>query len=231
MKNLIIFSMLTVLAVMNFSGCGKAQERPTKLSKKISGEVVELNEIADITKDERQDSPENMAFKRQLVSKIEDPQKREQAEVLLSQNRLVYMLMDGKAVVLEFIPSMVNKHAEATPVSETEATKATDEAVAKVSILQVKKLHTFESLMAMKDGRNSNEIETLKASSWSQNHFAVLSEIAIQTGVLENERTDYNEKKSTLGLTETTLAEAQVLILKSEIKAEPTATADASGAE
>lgn len=241
MKNLIIFSMLTVMAVINFSGCGKAQERPTKLSKKISGEVVELKELADITKDERQDSPENMAFKRQLVNKIEDPAKREQAELLLSQNRLVYMLMDGKAVVLEFIPSMMNKHAEATPVAEATAASETttvlataevaEEGVAKVSVLEVKKLHTYESLMAMKDGRNSTEIETLKASTWSQNHFAVLSEIEIQTGVLENERTDYNEKKSTLGLTETALAEAQVLILKSEIKTKPAAKDDASGAE
>ncbi|WP_409477790.1 hypothetical protein [Pseudobdellovibrio sp. HCB154] len=234
MKNLIIFSMLAVMAVINFSGCGKAQERPTKLSKKISGEVVELKELADITKDERQDSPENMAFKRQLVNKIEDPAKREQAELLLSQNRLVYMLMDGKAVILEFIPSMMNKHAEATPVAETAGTSETakvDEGVAKVSVLEVKKLHTYDSLMAMKDGRNSNEIETLKASSWSQNHFAVLSEIEIQTGVLESERTDYNEKKSTLGLTETSLAEAQVLILKSEIKTETAAKDDASGAE
>lgn len=231
MKNLIIFSMLTVMAVINFSGCGKAQERPTKLSKKISGEVVELKELADITKDERQDSPENMAFKRQLISKIEDPAKREQAELLLSQNRLVYMLMDGKAVVLEFIPSMMNKHAEATPLTEAAATSETT-TVAKVSVLETKKLHTFESLMAMKDGRNSNEIETLKASTWSQNHFAVLSEIEIQTGVLENERTDYNEKKSTLGLTETSLAEAHVLILKSEVKAEAAAAKDdASGAE
>lgn len=230
MKNLIIFSMLTVMAVINFSGCGKAQERPTKLSKKISGEVVELKELADITKDERQDSPENMAFKRRLISKIEDPAKREQAELLLSQNRLVYMLMDGKAVVLEFIPSMMNKHAEATPLTEATATSETT-TVAKVSVLEIKKLHTFESLMAMKDGRNSNEIETLKASTWSQNHFAVLSEIEIQTGVLENERTDYNEKKSTLGLTETSLAEAQVLILKSEIKTEAPAKDDASGAE
>ncbi len=243
MKNLIIFSMLTVLAVMNFSGCGKAQERPTKLSKKISGEVIQLNELADITKDDRQDSPENMAFKRQLVSKIEDPAKREQAELLLSQNRLVYMLMDGKVVVLEWVPPMTNKHAEATPVSatvtasETATVSATaeisDEGAAKVSVLQVKKLHTYDSLMAMKDGRSTTEIETLKASTWSQNHFAVLSEIEIQTGILENERTDYNEKKSTLGLTETSLAQAQVLILKSEIKAETAATAkdDASGAE
>ncbi|MCM2353937.1 MAG: hypothetical protein NDI63_10015 [Pseudobdellovibrio sp.] len=222
MKNLIIFSMLTVMAVMNFSGCGKAQERPTKLSKKISGDVVELKELADITKDERQDSPENMAFKRQLVNKIEAPAKREQAELLLSQNRLVYMLMDGKAVVLEFIPSMMNKHAEATPVAETAAASETTTASATV--------HTYESLMAMKDGRTS-EIETLKASIWSQNHFAVLSEIEIQTGILENERTDYDEKKSTLGLTETSLAEAQVLILKSEIKAETAAKDDASGAE
>lgn len=230
MKNLIIFSMLAVMAVINFSGCGKAQERPTKLSKKISGEVVELKELADITKDERQDSPENMAFKRQLVNKIEDPAKREQAELLLSQNRLVYMLMDGKAVVLEFIPSMMNKHAEATPVAEATASETTTvSATAKVAVESA--LHTYESLMAMKDGRNSNEIETLKASSWSQNHFAVLSEIEIQTGVLENERTDYNEKKSTLGLTETSLAEAQVLILKSEIKTEAAAKDDASGAE
>lgn len=236
MKNLIIFAMLTMIAVMNFSGCGKAEQRPAKLSKKISGDVVNLNGLVDITKDERQDSPENTAFKRQLIAKMEDPTQREQAELLLSQNRLVYMLMDGKAVVLEFIPSNANKHAApaeqteaATSVSSTAVTSTTEvsEAVMKVQVLEVKKLHTYESLMAMKDGRDSNEVEVLKTSTWSQNHFAVLAEIEMQTGILENERTDYNEKKSILGLTETPLNQAQVLVLKSEIKVK----ADAFGAE
>lgn len=223
MKNLIIFSMLAVMVVINFSGCGKAEQRPTKLSKKISGHVVDMNELADITKAERQDSPENTAFKRQLVSKIEDPAKRQHAEVLLSQNRLVYMVMEGKVVVLEFVPSVMNKHAAVTTASATATASETVQAIEA-------KIHTFESLMAMKEGRNENEIKTLKTSTWSQNHFAVLSEIAMQTGILENERTDYNEKKSTLGLTETPLAQAQVLILKSEIKT-AAVTGDASGGE
>ena len=59
----------------------------------------------------------------------------------------------------------------------------------------------------------------------------VLSEIAMQTGILENEKTDYNEKKSTLGLTETELSQAQVLVLKSEIKEATVSTADASDGE
>jgi hypothetical protein len=239
MKNLIIFSILATMAVVNFSGCGKAQERPAKVSTKISGEVVELNDLADITVAERQDSPENVAFKKQLISKIENAEQREIAESLLAQNRLVYMFMEGKVVLLEHIPSSSNKHA--APVSTDAATEATSETVAvaqqeqpvvKVQVIQTRKLHTYESLMAMKEGRNTEEVEALKVSNWSQNHFAVLAEIGIQTGILENERTDYNEKKSTLGLTETPLAQAQVVILKSEIKAETVAsTNDASGAE
>lgn len=223
MKNLIIFSMLAVMVVINFSGCGKAEQRPTKLSKKISGQVVDMNELSDITKAERQDSPENTVFKRQLISKIEDPAKRQQAEVLLSQNRLVYIFMEGKVVVLEFVPSVMNKHAAVTTASPTATASETVQTIEE-------KIHTFESLMAMKEGRDENEIKTLKTSTWSQNHFTVLSEIAMQTGILENERTDYNEKKSTLGLTETPLAQAQVLILKSEIKT-AAVTADASGGE
>lgn len=228
MKNLIIFSVLATMAVVNFSGCGKAQERPAKVSKKISGEVIELNNLADITVAERQDSPENVAFKKQLINKIENAEQREIAESLLAQNRLVYMFMEGKVVLLEHIPPSANKHA--APVSAE--TTDTASAAIKVQVIQTRKLHTFDSLMAMKEGRHSEEVEALKVSNWSQNHFAILAEIGMQTGILDFERTDYNEKKSTLGLTETPLTQAQVIILKSEIKAEAAAsTDDASGAE
>lgn len=251
MRNLIIFSMLAVMVVINFSGCGKAEQRPTKLSKKISGDVIQMSDLSDITQAERQDSPENVAFKKQLVSKIEDSSKRDQATSLLAQNRLVYMFMEGKVVLLEFMPSTVNKHATASTKVEistsgaatasegaiaasattsVSATAAVSETTDANEIVEVKTLHTFASLMALKEGRTA-DIESIKVSTWSQNHFSILAEIEMQTGILENERTDYNEKKSTLGLTETSLAEAQVLILKSEIKTETTSTADASGGE
>lgn len=217
MKNLIIFSMLTVLVIINFSGCGKAQERPAKISSKISGDIVQMKELADITSDGRQDSTENEAFKRQLVAKIENPVQREKAQDLLLQNRLVYMLMEGKVVILEFIPANVNKHAvtASATIEIAETTSAT--------------LHTYNSLMEMKAGRRQ-DVEALKVSTWSQNRFAILTEIKIQTGILED-RTEYNEKKSIIEFTETPLAEAQVLILKSEIKTENTAKDDVSGVE
>lgn len=218
MKNLIIFSMLIVMTVINFSGCGKAQERPAKVNKNIANKVIQIDSLSDITTAERQDSPENISFKKSLIAKM-DESKRGQANLLLAQNRLVYMLMDGKVVVLEFIPSTMNKHATASATAEIAVSVAATG------------LHTFESLMAMKAGRRIEENESLKTATWSQNHFAIIAEIEIQTGVLVNERTDYNEKKSTLTLSETSLAQAQVLILKSEIKAQPTVTADASGAE
>lgn len=58
------------------------------------------------------------------------------------------------------------------------------------------------------------EIETEKSE--------IIAEIAISTGILENETTDYNEKKSILKLTETELAHAEYLLLKAEIKTEST---------
>lgn len=227
MKNLIIFSTLVVMAVINFTGCSKAQERPAKLNNDIAGKVVQIDSLTDITKAERQDTPENVAFKKQLIAKM-DESKRDNANLLLAQNRLVYMLMDSKIVVLEFIPSSSNKHAKTASTSTTAAVSSTD--TAEEQVVEVKTLHTYESLMAYKEGRTA-EIASLKTSTWSQNHFVIIAEIEIQTGVLTNERTDYNEKKSILGLTETPLAQAQVLILNSEITTQPTATADASDAE
>jgi hypothetical protein len=235
--------MLTVMVVINFAGCGEAQQRPAKLNQKISGEVIEMTDLSDITQAERQDSPENVAFKRQLISKIEDADKRDQANLLLAQNRLVYMFMEGKVVVLEFIPATSNKHAAAVSSTveisntasaaitalTTNSASAAIEAGVDETVIEVKTLHTFDSLMALKEGRDS-EIQSIKVSTWSQNHFSILTEIAVQTGILENEKTDYNEKKSTLALTETPLAQAQVLILKSEIKTTNKTTTDAIGA-
>lgn len=238
MRNLIIFSMLAVMSVINFTGCGKAQERPTKMGKTLAAsEVVDMKTLADITSTEDQNSAENIAFKKQLIAKIEDSEKCDKATLLLEQNRLVYMMMEGKIVLLEFIPATVNKHAVATvsstvTTSSTAASSSTDavtEALQSDDVVKVAELHTYESLMAVKEGR-TDKVAALKVSTWSQNHFIILTEIGIQTGVLENERTDYNEKKSTLGLTETTLSEAKILILKSEIKETTASTDDASDA-
>lgn len=183
MRNLIIFSLLAVLIIINFSGCGKAQERPVKLNKELSGKVISLKDLDDGSQNNLQDTPENLSFKRQLISKIEDADKRIQAELLLSQNRLVYQLSDGKA-----------------------------------------------SLFEISDIKSSN--------TWAEKKYSLFAEIEIQTGLLENETTDYNEKKSTLTLTTTPLSEAQVLIIKSEIKkntdettTDKTATNDSSDDE
>jgi len=220
MKNLIIFSTLVVMAVINFTGCGKAQERPPKPNKKIAGQVVAIDGLIDITKSEHQNSPENISFKKMLIAKLASAEKREQAESLLTQNKLVYMLMEKKVILLEYVPATINKHAS-TSVSATVETA--DEATTTAAV----KLYTYEALVALKAGR-TEEAAWSKVSLPSQNQFVILAEIGMQTGVLENEKTDYDEKKSTLKLTETSLEQAQVLLLQSELK---TATADVSGDE
>lgn len=211
MKNLIIFSTLMVMAIINFTGCGKAQERPGKPNKKIASQVVAIDGLVDITKAEHQNSYENIAFKKMLIAKLDSAEKREQAESLLAQNKLVYMLMEDKVILLEHSPAAINKHASVSVSATVEASA---------------KLYTYEALIALKEGR-TEEAQWSKVTLPSQNLFVIIAEIGMQTGVLEHERTDYDEKKSTMKLTETSLDQARVLLLKSEIKAE--ATADASG--
>ncbi|MES2800873.1 MAG: hypothetical protein V4654_00145 [Bdellovibrionota bacterium] len=230
MKNLIIFSTLIVMAVINFTGCGKAQERTAKPNKKIQSQVVAIDGLVDLTKAEHQNSEANMSFKRMLIAKLESAEKRDHADSLLLQNKLVYMLMDNKVVLLEFLPASMNKHASASANLEiaSATTEVADSASKPAEVVEAVKLHTYESLIAMKNGQ-MQEMESLKTSTLSQNHFVILAEIEIQVGILENETTDYNEKKSTMKLTETSLEQAKVLLLKSEIKL--AATADVSGDE
>lgn len=211
MKNLIIFSTLMVMAIINFTGCGKAQERPSKPNKKIASQVVAIDGLVDITKAEHQNSSENIAFKKMLIAKLDSAEKREQAESLLAQNKLAYMLMEEKVILLEHSPATIHKHASVSVSATVEASA---------------KLYTYEALIALKEAR-TEEVQWSKVTLPSQNLFAIIAEIGMQTGVLEHERTDYDEKKSTMKLTETSLDQARVLLLKSEIKAE--ATADASG--
>jgi len=182
MKNLIIFSTLVVMAVINFTGCGKAQERPPKPNKKIAGQVVAIDGLIDITKSEHQNSPENISFKKMLIAKLASAEKREQAESLLTQNKLVYMLMEKKVILLEYVPATINKHAS-TSVSATVETA--DEATTTAAV----KLYTYEALVALKAGR-TEEAAWSKVSLPSQNQFVILAEIGMQTGVLENEKTD-----------------------------------------
>lgn len=215
MKNLMIFSMLAVLVVMNFSGCGKAQERPPKPNKKIQNQVVAIDSLVDITKAEHQNTEENINFKKKLIAKIDSAEKRNYAEGLLAENKLVFMLMNEKVLLLEFVPSEQNKHVSTSV--KLESVSATTLASASTTTLATAEtqLYSFDELMLLKNGQAQ---EWSKGSLPTQNRFAILAEIGIQTGILENETTDYNEKKSTLELTETPLDQAQVLILKSEIK-------------
>lgn len=215
MKNLIIFSMLAVMVIINFSGCGKAEERPSEPNKKIAGQVIAIDGLVDITKAEHQNSDENTAFKKQLIAKLDSAEKRTFAESLMAQNKLVFMLMDEKILLLEFVAAQQNKHITATTQVADAASETLE--ISTEQVAQPVKLYTFDALIAMKTGENQT---WSKLSVASQNRFAILAEIGIQTGVLENETTDYNEKKSTLKLTETSLDQAQFLILKSEIKAE-----------
>lgn len=228
MKNLIIFSTLVVMAVINFTGCGKAQERPAKPNKEIAGQVVAIDGLIDITKAEQQNSPENISFKKRLIAKLETAEKRAQAEDLLAQNRLVYMLMEGKVVVLEFIPATTNKHATASVSATVAASETVAVAADQAQATSTAKLYTYEALMALKAG-HTEEATWAKVTLASQNHFVILAEIGMQTGILENETTDYDEKKSTLKLTETSLEQAQVLLLQAELNV--AATADVSGDE
>ena len=226
MKNLIIFSMLAVMVVINFSGCGKAQERPAQLNKEIKNQIVAIDGLVDITKAEHQNSEENIAFKKKLIAKLDSAERRTYAESLMAQNKLVYMLMNGKIILLEYVAGEQNKHitvsSKVDSASATETVSATAQiasATVEVAAEEVQsetKLYTFEALMLMKNGKAQ---EWSKVSQPSENRFAILAEFEIQTGILENETTVYNEKKSVLKLTETSLEQAQFLILKSEIKA------------
>ena len=214
MKNLIIFSMLAVMVVINFTGCGKAQERTFKPNKKIEGQVIEISALADITQAENQNSEENIAFKKKLIAKLDTEEKRAHATQLLSQNKLGYIVMDKKVLLLEFVPAQTNKHISAAVKVEaasatTEVTETTSE-TAEVAVVSETKLYSTSALVAMKSGQE----QTSKVALESENKFAILAEIAAQVGILENETTDYNEKKSTLKFTETSLEQAQVLMLK-----------------
>ena len=221
MKNLIIFSMLAVMVVINFTGCGKAQERSFKPNKKIEGQVIAISGLADITQAENQNSEENITFKKKLIAKLDTEEKRTQATQLLAQNKLGYIVMDKKVLLLEFVPANSNKHISASVKTETvsetaevasattEVTEATSETV-EVAVVSETKLYSTSALVAMKSGQEVNS----KVSVEAENQFAILAEIAAQVGILENETTDYNEKKSTLKFTETSLDQAQVLMLK-----------------
>ena len=205
MKNFIIFSMLAVMVVINFTGCGKAQERTFKPNKKIEGQVIEISALADITQAENQNSEENIAFKKKLIAKLDSEEKRTHATQLLAQNKLGYIVMDKKILLLEFVPANSNKHISAAV--KTETASATTEVTEPTSET---KLYSTSALVAMKSGQEV----TSKVSVESENQFAILAEIGAQVGILENETTDYNEKKSTLKFTETSLDQAQVLMLK-----------------
>lgn len=202
MKNLIIFSMLAVMVVINFSGCGKAQERPSKPNKTIEGQVIEISGLADITQAENQNSKENISFKKKLIAKLVTEEKRVYAKQLLSQKKLGYIVVGKKVLLLEFVPANSNKHITASV--KVEAASATTE-------LTETNLYSVSTLVAMKNGQAE---EASKVAVESENKFAILAEIGVQAGVLENETTDYNEKKSTLKFTETSLDQAQVLIIK-----------------
>lgn len=201
MKNVILFSILFGMVLINYSSCQKPPERQATVDKKIASDIVNASELADATTDQANNTEANTAFMKKAIAKITDLEAQKNMLALLEKNKLDFVLLNDQVDLLE------------------------------IKTTKGENLHTVESLMKLKKLSETTdpttqaalkiEIEnSLAAPATVEIYFSILAKISIKTGILENDTTDYNEKKSILKLTETTATEATHLILNEEIKAD-----------
>lgn len=152
MKHLFIFSTLVIMVVIQFSGCGKAKERPAVVQNEIADKVFPISKITEESQSQEGFSEENIKLKNKLIAKLDSEEKQNYATHLMSLNKLGLIFLDNKVSLVEY-------------------------------------------------------------TSEKRSDFEVLSEFPAKFGVLENELTDYNEKKSVLIFKETNSETAEVIFI------------------
>ena len=204
---------LITLAALSFlfistQGCQKAAERPAKVNAKISNDLIDITKTADVNSQGRfqpDAQMNNSVLLDKAISKVSDEALK--ADLIQSKERgqLTFKIEENKVVLIKIMhKSEVKEEDIRGKAYYTVLTLKTEQLSQKFTVLTTA-VSSAESVSATAQIDTKNPEADLL--------FIVMVTVGFKSGVLEHEKTDYNEKKSILNLEEKPLNESTHIIL------------------
>lgn len=186
-----LFSTAVLTTLIAFS-CQKAAERPAKLKQDLNGNSFE---IAQVQKQDQ--TPESVATLKAVIAKcislVKDEDQKKQLQADNEKGLITVQLSEGKI-------SLIRKNDSQN--ASTEITQTTSETTSVSETASVST--TANTKLAVRQNRSAKQ-------------FTVLKSFKITSGVLDNARSDYNEKLSVLEISEKKLSESTHFSIIEEI--------------
>lgn len=191
-----LFSTAVLTTLIAFS-CQKAAERPAKLKQDLNGNSFEIAQVQ-----QQEQTPESVATLKAVIAKCISLVKDEDQKKLLqadNEKGLITVQLSEGQISLIRKNDLLNTSTEITQTT-SETTSASETASA--STATSTKLATRQNRLAKQ--------------------YTVLKSFTINSGTLENDRSDYNEKLSVLIISPKKLSESTHFSILEEITIDTT---------
>ena len=232
---------LAAIAALSFlfistQGCQKAAERPAKINAKISNELIDITKIADITSDAKfqpDAQANNSILLDKAISKVTDENQKTELMQLKDRGQLAFRIDDVQSQIILIKVMNSNDVREEDTRGKTfyslTALKSskTNQFVFEKSNLIVGSVSgtlttsatvTTSATAEVSTTATADENKNVASEKKSEPFYIELIAIGFKSGVLEHEKTDYNEKKSILNLEERPLRESTHIILTTVVE-------------
>ena len=235
-KNIILTSLVFGIATALVTACNKPTERPSVVHKDIAGKLFAMNELSEITSGAAlysgSDATETEVLKmddsltlmeiegrnQDLLNLVKNKKTKKALKAHLANGAVAVVVLDNEIKILKLV-------------------KETHSNLEGLNLTSLRYLSRLKELVKTSDKLAQNglvsELESIKHISPADlNEPFGLSQIAAikieKHGVLDNEKTDYNEKKSVLNLVEAPFEVSTHIIVGDEIDGSAPAPADAN---
>lgn len=227
---------LATIAALSFlfismQSCQKAAERPAKVNPKISNELIDITKVADINSDatfQPDAQANNSILLDKAITKIKDENLKNELIQLKNNGQLAFRIDDlqNRVVLVKVMKS--------TEVSEEDIRGKTYYTLSALKSSKVRgiifeknnlTLATTSGTLAVSPTVTTSATVTTSSTAETEEQqvkieplYIELIDIGFKCGVLEHEKTDYNEKKSILNLEERSIRESTHIILTEVIE-------------
>lgn len=238
-KNIILTSVILGMSAASvlFTGCNKPTERPSVVDSDIAANLVELKDVGEITSDKKivysangkADIASFAGSLKQvklegkvadLIKKVKTEATKKAIEDQLEKGAIAIVVLNDQIKILNVVSqTSSNFDMQVTSLNYLSALKAlskTSEAAAQASIVTQLETLRYKSPADLKQTFGLAEVTALKVE---------------QHGNLENDRNDYNERKSILKVMARPFEVSTHIVVGEEIGSEAEAAAEKAKAE
>lgn len=238
-KNIVLTSFILGMATVSIlnTGCNKPAERPSVVDSKIAANLMELKDIGEITSDKKlvfsssgaQDIAAYAGTLKQvklegkvadILKKVSAENSKKSLEDQLKSGAIAITVLDDQIKILKVVPQTSNTFdvqvTSLTYLSKLKAFSKANDATQQQKLASEMDFYSHKSPADLGETFGLVEITSIKI---------------MQHGNLDNDRTDYNEKKSILKVIDRPFDVSTHIVIGEEIGSEAEATAAKTAAE